>query len=168
MSDADTTPRLKLPMLAAGQAQKEITHNEALAILDLSVGTAVAGIGATVPPAAPGTGSAWIVGGAPTGAWAGQAGRVAGWTDGGWRFVVPHEGMAVWSLADRREARFVGGIWVLGEVRASRLLVDGVAVVGAQVPAIPTPSGGAAIDTVARAAIAAMLQAMRGHGLIAR
>ena len=31
------TPRWSLPLLAAGQAQKEMTHNEALSLLDLVV-----------------------------------------------------------------------------------------------------------------------------------
>jgi len=37
MTDLPSTPRLALPLLAVAQAQKEVTHNEALALLDLLV-----------------------------------------------------------------------------------------------------------------------------------
>ena len=33
----ETTARLTLPFLQSGQAQKELTHNEALTLLDIAV-----------------------------------------------------------------------------------------------------------------------------------
>ncbi len=88
MSD-DTTSRLALPLLQPGQAQKETTHNEALTLLDLAVQASVLAVGTNVPPVAPTVGNGWIIGVAPTGAWTGQARAIAGWTSGGWRFLVP-------------------------------------------------------------------------------
>ena len=44
------------------------------------------------PPPAPATAAAWLVGAAPTGAWAGQAHRTAIWLGASWHFVVPTTG----------------------------------------------------------------------------
>jgi hypothetical protein len=164
---SDTSARLGLPLLQPGQAQKELTHNEALALLDLAVQASVVAVGVNAPPAAPVAGQAWVVGTAPTGDWALHADSVAGWTENGWRFVAPREGMGVWSLADARGARFTGGLWRLGVLAGSRVTIDGVAVIGAQRPGIIAPAGGAAVDAEARTAIAAILGALRDHGLIA-
>lgn len=165
MSD-DITPRLALPLLHPGQAQKETTHNEALMLLDLAVQASVVAVGIDVPPVDPVTGDAWIVGSAPTADWAGQAGTIAGWTEGGWRFVVPRDGMTVWSAADGQSARFAGGVWTLGVLAGSRVSIGGVDVVGARRGAIADASGGALVDTEARGAIGAILDVLRGHGLI--
>jgi hypothetical protein len=49
---------------------------------------------------------------------------------------------------------------------SSYYAVAGVQVVEAQQPAVPDATGGATIDTEARAAINALLAALRIHGLI--
>jgi len=163
----ERSPRLALPLLQPGQAQKEQDHNEALARLDLAVQPAVQAVGVDAPPAAPEEGQCWIVGAAPTGDWAGKSAMLAGWTAGGWRYVAPVEEMVAWSLADRRAVRFDAGRWRAGEVRATRLLVDGEQVVGARRGAIPDPAGGTTVDGEARGALLQVLAALRGHGLIA-
>ena len=164
---SEATAKLGLPMLAAGQAQKEGTHNEALALADLAIAAAVEGVGAEDPPANPAPGQAWILGANPRSAWAGRAFALAGWTDGGWRFVEAFEGLGAWVVPDALPVRFVGGTWTAGELRGRRVLVDGVPVVGARRPAIPDPAGGGAVDAEARAALAQVLAALRAHGLIA-
>jgi Protein of unknown function (DUF2793) len=162
----DGTARLALPLIAPGQAQKEMTHNEALTLLDLAVQAGVTAARVDTPPAAPAIGECWIVGDAPEGAWAGRAGALAGWTAGGWRFVAPREGMSVWSAGDTMAWTFRAGLWRRGELRGVSLRVNGRQVVGAQAAAIATPAGGTTVDTEARAAISALLAALRGHGLI--
>ena len=163
----DQTARFALPLIDPGQSQKEMTHNEALALLDAALQPAVRGVGATLPPAAPAIGDQWIVGAAPGGDWAGRANAIAAWTTGGWRFVVPVEGMSVWSMPDGVPARFSAGVWATGDVVATRLIVGGLPVVGARRAATAAPSGGAVIDAEARTAIGAILAALSGHGLIA-
>ncbi|MBB4619334.1 hypothetical protein GGQ96_003487 [Sphingomonas abaci] len=143
-----TTTRLGLPLLEAGQAQKEIWHNEALALIDLAVQAEVLAVGLDAPPGAPVTGACWVVGARPTGAWQGQAGALAGWTDGGWRFVTPVEGMATWDRGTRTLVRYADGRW-----RAAA--------------AVASPSGGATIDAEARSALADLLAALRAQGVIA-
>ena len=162
-----TTARHKLPLLMPGQAQKEMFHNESLAAIDALLHAAVEGVGMTAPPAAPGIGQSWIVGATPTGDWAGQAHALASWTDGGWRFQTPVPGLGVTVAATGTEARWDGEAWRVGDVRAERVLIGGVQVVGARRGAIPAPAGGATVDAEARAAVAAILFALRTHGLVA-
>ena len=163
----DQTARFALPLIDPGQSQKEMTHNEAIAVIDAAVQPAVVAVGPTLPPAAPAVGNQWIVGPGSSGAWLGQDNAVAVWTAGGWRFVAAIEGMRAWSIADRVDVRFSRGGWVIGDVAARSLVVADLPVVGARRGAIAAPSGGTVIDVDARTAITAILAAMVGHGLIA-
>jgi hypothetical protein len=164
MTDAPTI-RLSLPLLQPGQAQKEMSHNEALARLDFAVQASVAAAGDDAPPGDPAEGACWIVGDTPSGGWAGQAGAIACWTASGWRFLAPFEGMRAWVADSQAFALFSDGGWRVGECRG-RLIVDGVQVVGDQADAIADPGGGATVDDEARTAIVAILEALRTHGLI--
>lgn len=163
----ETTARLALPLLQPGQAQKELYHNEALALLDLATQAVVEAVGVDTPPDVPDLGACWVVGSAPSGAWAGHAHAIAGWTSGGWRFVGPREGLAVWNRAAGRASRFAAGSWEDGVLTGHRLQLDGNQVVGPRGPAIADPAGGTTIDAEARSAIAAILATLRDHGLIA-
>ena len=163
---ADMTPRLSLPLLAAGQAQKELFHNEALATLDTLVQACVQSAGTDDPPPGPAIGQSWIVGPAPTGAWTGVAGSIAIWTEGGWRFVTPVEGTSLWVADVMLPALYRGGAWEIGQLHAAGLLIGGHQVVGERQPGIAAPSDGATVDGEARAAIAAVIVALETHGLI--
>jgi len=138
MTDMSATPRFGLPLLAVAQAQKEVTHNEALSLLDALLHAAVEAGPLSAPPAAPAEGQCWIVGAAPTGAWAEQEGAIALWTAGGWRFLAPREGMRV---------RLDDGAWIGPDVVAA-------------------PSGGTVIDVEARAALAALILSLEAQGLM--
>lgn len=159
------TTRFALPLLEPGQAQKEMTHNEALALLDLLTHASAVAADAETPPGDPEAGQCWILGAAPTGGWAGHAGAIAGWTESGWRFAAPHEGMRVWIEESQCFALFSSGSWIIGESHG-RVIVEGIQLVGPQAGPIADPSGGATIDSEARAAINALLETMREHGLI--
>ena len=161
----DGTDRLRLPLMAAGQAQKEVTHNEALALLDVLVHASVIATGLTSPPATPLIGQCWLVGRGATGAWQGQDDALAAWTAAGWRFVSAFEGLALWSAARGRTLRFTNGSWS-DSLDVSALRVGGRQVVGAQQPAIAPPSGGVTPDIQARQTISAILSALSAHGLI--
>lgn len=163
---SETTPRLSLPLIAAGQAQKEIAHNEAIALLEQLALPVAETIGDGEPPVDVSAGRCWIVGGAPTGAWAGRAGTIACMTAGGWRFVNPQAGMTLWVEGEDCAGRFDGSVWRIGIMSARSIEIDGRQVVSARQPAIAAPEGGASADTEARAAIAAILEVMRNHGLI--
>jgi hypothetical protein len=159
------TARFALPLLEAGQAQKEMFHNEALLRIDSLLHASVIAIGVEAPPADPAPGDCWIVGAAPGGEWAGQAHALASWTAGGWRFVAAREGMRAWAAAAREPALFRDGAWRVGEAHG-RLFVAGRQVVGPQFTAIMEPTGGSTVDEAARATIVSVLEALRAHGLI--
>ncbi len=163
----DTTPRLDLPLIVPGQAGKDIAHNEALTQLVFLVQPTVLAVGAIVPPSDRVPGQAWILGDDPTADWAGQAHSIAGWTEGGWRFARPIEGMTAWLIPDRLTVRFVDGAWTVGVVSAARLTIAGTPSIGPVQPAISEPTGGALIDVEARGALDAILAVLRFHGLIA-
>lgn len=94
------THHLGLPFIEGSQAQKHVTHNEALRILDAIVQIGVLDADRTVPPSSPAEGDRHIVAGGATGAWAGQAQAIALYQDGGWRFFAPKAGWCAWSAAD--------------------------------------------------------------------
>ena len=160
------TPRLGLPLLSAGQAQKELYHNEALQALDLVVAAAVEEPPRTSPPANPVEGDCYIVGAGATGEWVGMDMSLAAFSSGGWRYVEPPDGMTAYVKSLGISAVWRSGVWELGSLRGSSLLIDGQKVLGSRGAAIPSPAGGATVDAEARAAIAQVLGAMREHGLI--
>jgi hypothetical protein len=162
-----TTDRLDLPLIASGQAQKEMTHNEALALLDIAVQPVVEAAGADTPPMSPAAGQCWIVGTAPTGVWTGRAGALAGWTPSGWRFLMPRTGWSAWAKDSGLTVRYDGENWIMGALAAARIEINGVQVLAAQQAAIDTPDGGTIIDTEAREVLTNVINALRTHGLIA-
>lgn len=105
------TANLALPFIDGSQAQKHITHNEALRILDAAVQVGVVDMTLTAPPSAPADGERHVVASGPTGAWAGQAKAIAVWEDGAWRFLTPKSGWLVWSAADESLFVFDGSAW---------------------------------------------------------
>ena len=161
------TSRLGLPFIEPGQAEKEIFHNEALRRLDVAVAAAVENVGGNAPPASPVDGQCFIVGIAPTGVWAGHAAAIAGYAAGGWRFVAPVAGMRALDKASGQTATYDAAAWVVGTVKGAKLKLAGSQVVGARLAAVANASGGANVDAEARAAIVAILDRMRVHGLIA-
>ncbi|NEX48699.1 DUF2793 domain-containing protein [Pseudotabrizicola algicola] len=115
---SDTTTHLGLPYLMAAQAQKHVTHNEALRLLDAMVQLAVLDRTRTAPPASPADGDRHLVASGATGLWAGWDLNVAFRVDGAWIRLVPRPGWLVW-VAD--EAAFLvwsGSSWAsVGEPR---------------------------------------------------
>ena len=112
---ADTSPRLDLPYLQPSQAQKHVTHNEALQRLDAVVQTSVAAFDAETPPTAPDAGELHALGPAPTGAWAGQAGQLALWDGVAWQFHAPGLGWRAWGVSEAALRVYDGTAWVAAE-----------------------------------------------------
>ena len=104
-----STTRLDLPLIASEQAQKHVTHNEALLLLDAVVQLRLDGLAETTPPDEPEEGAAFGIGAGATGVWEGRDGEVAPWTEGGWRFAVPGEGWLGWDSGAGRPVVFAGG-----------------------------------------------------------
>ena len=141
---AARSTRNDLPFLFVAQAQKEATVNEALARIDALLRPLVEGE-SDAPPPEPADGAGWIVGADAQGEWTGREGALAFHIAGSWIYAQPSEGTVVFDRA-------LGGLrhWHNGWQAMA-------------LPAIPT--GGAVIDTQARAAIEELIAQLRAFGL---
>ncbi len=167
MMTMDATPRWGLPLLFAGQAQKELFHNEALTRIDALMHGQVQSAAMSAPPADPAIGQCWIVGSGAGGEWAGHEDDIACWTEGGWRFLIPAAGVSLWTADLGHVLRHDGSAWRADALRPDGVYVDDLRIVGARLPAVAGPTGGATVDAEARGAIDAILGVLRTHGLIA-
>ena len=107
----ETTTNLELPYLMPSQAQKHVTHNEALAMLDAIVLLGVLDRDLASPPGAPDDGDRYIVAAGATGAWDGQDGRIAVRQDGGWVFLSPRAGWLALVADEGEFFNFTGSAW---------------------------------------------------------
>ncbi|MDW3224740.1 MAG: DUF2793 domain-containing protein [Paracoccaceae bacterium] len=109
---ADTSSSLSLPFIQPSQAQKHVTHNEALRILDVVTQLGVMADDQATPPAVPADGDRYIIADAPTGDWTGHEGDVALFENGGWQFFAPKAGWRAYVTG--REALIVhdGADWI--------------------------------------------------------
>ncbi len=139
------TARLDLPLLFAGQAQKEGFVNEITARIDALLHGAIEAELA-VPPAAPADGQMWLVAAGASGAWLGQSGKLAARQSGNWLFVTPRDGIKLLNRASGQEIRY--------SVSWKAALRPGL------------PNGGAVVDAEARTALAAILTALTTAGIV--
>ena len=109
---SDATTHLLLPYILAAQAQKHVTHNEALRILDGLVQLSVIDRDLAAPPASPADGDRYIVGSGATGDWAGWDLNVALWTDGAWLRLPPRTGWRAWVEDEGLLLVYDGAGWV--------------------------------------------------------
>lgn len=122
----DTTPNLALPYLIAAQAQKHVTHNEAIRMLDALVQLAVLDRQVDTPPVSPADGDRYIVGPSPTGAWDGKANEIAAFQDGAWAFFAPQTGWIAWVSAEDALYAWEGTSWVAAGGSVNPALLVGV------------------------------------------
>ncbi|MCB5176270.1 DUF2793 domain-containing protein [Microvirga lenta] len=106
-----STPHLDLPLLAAAQAQKHVTHNEALASLDALVHLAVKERNRVAAPGSPQEGDRYLLGSDAAGVFAGHGGEIALFDLGSWRFLVPRPGWRAYVEAEDAILVFDGAQW---------------------------------------------------------
>jgi len=106
-----TTPNLALPFLAAAQAQKHVTVNEALSRLDGLVQLSVISSALTAPPATPAEGDRYIVASGATGTWAGWDDSIALFSGGAWLRLIPQTGWLAWDQASTQTRIYSGAAW---------------------------------------------------------
>lgn len=159
------TPRLGLPLLSAGQTQKDVTHNEALLALDRLVSLRVVSRSQAALPPAPLVGDCYIVPAAGAAAWGQPGGTLMHWLGPGWQAVVPDDGQIA-LVADEGVMLVHRAGWqalwpVAGLLIGSRTVLD-------QPPAsVALPTGGGVVDVQGRAAIAALVAALQQQGILA-
>ncbi|RJF70861.1 DUF2793 domain-containing protein [Rhodopseudomonas palustris] len=98
-----SSPHLGMPLIAASQAQKHVTHNQAIIVLDSVVQLSVKDSIHAAPPASPAEGDRYKVASGATGAWAGWDLNIALFTDGAWSKIVPQNG---WLCFDEASGAF--------------------------------------------------------------
>jgi len=108
----DHTARLSLPLIMPSQAQKHVTHNEAIQALDALVQASVESRTLATPPTSPLDGEAWLVPTGATGAWSGHVGELAAWQSGAWLFYDPAPGWQLYVKDDSTLVVFDAGAWM--------------------------------------------------------
>lgn len=118
--------RANLPLLATNQRSKELTHNEALTMLEgITVG-AVAAMNVSTPPGNPAEGLTVVVGANPTGVFVGHTNAIAHFYNNSWKFYNPQPGWFTRSIQDNFAAyAFNGTNWVLAAAGGDATLLEG-------------------------------------------
>lgn len=130
--------------MLAGQVQKEFLVNEAHALIDFLLHPAIEAV-ASDPPADAADGAGWIVGPVATGEWAGREGKLAFCRSSSWAFYEPQSGMQVYNKS-LKQFQLFDHEWTAPDAPAE-------------------PSGGTTIDNESRAAISALILALRSNGI---
>lgn len=145
-----TSPDLGIPYIAGQQAQPEVTHNDALNML-IALQKGAIDKDLNAPPGSPSNGDVYIVGGSPTGAWAGKANKIAIYATNAWTFVpgndsnganiamgARHEGLKIWVQDENLLYAWTGSAWA---VAIDALSVKGVDIASAATTNIAAATG---------------------------
>lgn len=142
---SSATPNVGLPLLIAGQAQKEFFVNQALTIVDSLHPRAVLASMPT-PPATAADGDCFRVTAPAAQAWEGCENHLAVRIGGDWHFIAPSDGMHLFDIA-ADSSLFFKTVWHVA-VRPA------------------TPTNGAVIDVEARSAIEQLIAALYDIGVL--
>jgi Protein of unknown function (DUF2793) len=105
------TPHLAIPLLVPNQAQKEITINEALLLIEVLLVGVVKEIYLNHPPADEASAQdIYIIGENPRDIWHDKANHIAYFFQG-WRYCAPKEGMSMFVLKQAASYRFINNVW---------------------------------------------------------
>lgn len=106
----ERTTNLQMPFILPSQAQKHVTHNEALQTLDV-VAQLVYEQPLDFPPEDPDEGTGYVVEDGASGEWTGRDGKLAFWRDGAWAFIAPRNGWRAHDRSSGRQKVFIDGQW---------------------------------------------------------
>jgi hypothetical protein len=113
---------LNLPFIEAAQAQKHVTHNEALLGLDAIVMLSVLDRDLASPPGSPSEGERYLIASPASGSWSGRDAKIAAWQDGAWSYYTPREGWFIWVADEDLFLVFNGASWTGGATQNAALL----------------------------------------------
>lgn len=108
---SDTTANLALPFIMPAQAQKHVSHNEALDLLDIIVQLSVQSDTQPDPPATPALGARYALPVGSVGLWAGHDHEIAAWTGASWTFVHPRAGWQAYVIERSQTIVWTGTQW---------------------------------------------------------
>lgn len=124
----DNSNNLSLPYIAPSQAQKHVTHNEAIRMLDTIVMLSVKSQTLVTPPNSPNEGDRFIIADAPQGIWAGHANDIVTWVDNNWDFSPPKEGWLCWDEDDKKLVIFSNNVW--GNIESPPTHLNNISAIG--------------------------------------
>lgn len=103
-------------------------HNANWDVLDALVEPVIKSAALATPPGSPGNGDAYIVAASPTGAWSGEATKIAVYLSrsSSWAFITPKAGWGVRNLSDSSVYVFDGTSWSANEIVAGNVILSGV------------------------------------------
>ncbi|AKQ75864.1 ribonuclease III [Roseobacter phage RDJL Phi 2] len=107
-----TTPNFAITELAASQAQKYVTVNEAFRVVDTAMNLTVIRADNTAPPGSPSEGDKYIPFATATGAWVGQEGNIACYINAEWIFFTPAEGWRAYNQTTNTLMIWNGAAWI--------------------------------------------------------
>ncbi len=141
---SNSTQRFEMPLVQSAQAQKHVTVNEALMRLDGLVNLVLQSVTTLQPPTTAIDGQCWGVPMGASGAWAGEDGRIAIGSNGGWVFATPSAGISAFVIDQGARALHNGTQWVIGVMGLGQL---GSGMVAGMAEAEVTVGSGASFDT---------------------
>jgi hypothetical protein len=106
------TAHLAFALVDAAQAQKEVTVNSAFYRIDAILNAGAKDKDLATPPGSPVEGDVYIIAASPSGAWAGQAGKVTYYNNLAWKFITPLEGLTLWVNDEDIQYSYNGTTWV--------------------------------------------------------
>lgn len=106
------TANLSLPLVQQAQAQKHITVNEALSILDGVAQLTLESVSQLTPPVNAVDGQIYLVPDSPSGDWVYKSGLLAIFFNGGWSYIAPKNGWRAYVKSEDRCYTFDGTEWV--------------------------------------------------------
>ena len=113
---SQTSLILELPYIQPAQAQKHVTHNEAMRVLDAIVQLSVSSASLITPPASPEEGARYLVPIGATGDWLDQDGQIAVFDTAVWTFLSPQAGWQAFVRDVAASMYFDGSVWVSASV----------------------------------------------------
>ncbi len=129
------SPKLSLPYILPSQAQKHVTHNEALRMLDGIVHISFIERDMSTPPVAPAEGDCYTISDTPTGDWSLHPKEVACFQDGAWMFSIPKTGWLAWDQNSQEITVWDGANWIQASKIPSNIAnLDGLGILAAPDP----------------------------------
>ncbi|MEM6898347.1 MAG: DUF2793 domain-containing protein [Pseudomonadota bacterium] len=125
---SDRSPKLDLPYILPNQAQKHVTHNEAIRRLDALAQITVLSRQFSTAPTSPVEGDTYIVATVGEAEWVDHDDQLAAWQDGAWEFYDPQTGWLTWVADEEVLCVYDGASW--NSVQSESSTNDGGDVLG--------------------------------------
>lgn len=106
------TPILGIEEIGEASAVGDQVANKAFRILEAFADRILQSLVLTAPPGSPASSACYYVASSPTGAWAGQAGKVACYVGSQWVFWAVKTGHRYYNVATTATVTWNGSAWV--------------------------------------------------------